>query len=263
MVMGTGMGMSTMEVSAKGCFACSPLPPGPDRDQCPCRAPVGLACIGAILEPPPAEPGARLEHLRRQAQLAAGAREYAEREAVLQDRCDQDHARDLRTTSTSYAHVERRLRGEIERLERELSTARSKPATKAKKSSRQARRGNTRRAPGRAPRPAGRRAAAQQRQAAADGGGGGDGDPPSGDPDPAPSAGPARAISPARPPFKAPGLPGGAARARAIELTIAFWSARLGRRISEEEARQILERMAALDALLGRWRDRPAGGAAP
>ncbi|MCW8139590.1 MAG: hypothetical protein KIT58_11885, partial [Planctomycetota bacterium] len=67
------------------------------------------------------------------------------------------------------------------------------------------------------------------------------------------AAGPARAISPARPPFKAPGLPGGAARARCIELTIAFWSQRLDRTVTEEEARRILERFVALDGLLARW----------
>lgn len=163
-----------------GCFACSALPPC-DREACvACRAPVGLPFAALVLEPAPVEPVARLEHLRRQAAVAAGAAQYAAREAVYQDRWDRGHARDLRVTSDLYGRAERRLRREIERVERQLRPATpkamSKPATMS------SRRAKSRRSPGRAARPA-RRAAARQHQAGDDGGGGGD--PPPGDPEPA------------------------------------------------------------------------------
>lgn len=201
------VGTSTTASKANGCFACAPLPAGADRDACLCRAPVGLPCAALILEPSPVEPEARLAHLRQRAAMAAGARQHAAREAKFQDKWDPGHARDLRTTSSHYAHAEQRIRREIESVKRELGG--SKPTKGKKTPSRSTRRSNTRRTPGRTPRPAGRRAS---RQTAA--GGGGDGDPPSGDPDPAPAPGAAASTAPL-PPFKARALPGGADRVRA------------------------------------------------
>lgn len=161
-----------------GCFACSALPPR-DREACVgCRAPVGLPFAALVLEPAPVEPVARLEHLRRQAAVAAGAARYAAREAVYQDRWDRGHARDLRATSDLYGRAERRLRREIERVERQLRPATPKAASKPTTMS--SRRAKSRRSPGRAARPA-RRVAAQRQQAGDDGGG----DPPPGASEPA------------------------------------------------------------------------------
>ena len=113
-----------------GCFACSALPPR-EREACvACRAPVGLPFAGLVLEPAPVEPVARLEHLRRQAAVAAGAAQYAAREAVYQDRWDRDHARDLRVTSDLYGRAERRLRREIDQVERQLRPATPKSTSK-------------------------------------------------------------------------------------------------------------------------------------
>lgn len=181
MVMTATVDVAEVKAPAKTCFACEPLPPGhPDREGCVCGSPVGFHYAALVLARGPVELPARLEHLRQQIAMTAGARSHIDREAEFQDRWDRDHARDLRATAVRYARAEQRLRREVERLEHELRRSQSASAP--------TRRANTRRAPGRTPRPAGRRAAAQ-RQAAADGGGGGDGDPPSGDPDPAPAAG--------------------------------------------------------------------------
>lgn len=184
-LMTVGMNVE-LKTHTTGCFACSQLLTNdPDREGCLCSAKVGLPNAAQILEPAPIEPKARLEHLRRQAAMSAGAQRHLEGEAQYQDRWDRVHARDLRATAILYARTEQRLRREIEETERKL---RSKASTKGKKkstrSNRTTRRSNTRRTPRRTSRPVSRRPA-QSSQSTVDPGGGGD--PPPADSEP-PSA---------------------------------------------------------------------------
>lgn len=175
-----------------GCFACTSLPTDhPDRTGCLCRSPVGLPFAVLVIAGAPVELALRLVHLLHQLN-PAGGRKFARRKAKYQRRWDRGDARNLQTTEL-YERAELGLRRAIETTARALhpskarkpkSAKKAKKAKSAKSTPMSCRRAKARRAPGRAPRPATRRAASQLR--AADGGGG---DPPSGDPDPAPAAG--------------------------------------------------------------------------
>ena len=253
------MATATLEPAAKPweCWECTVLPQDhPDREGCICKVHRPTHVIGILLEPMPPDVRVRASMLSAKLRIGREQVHAARENAKFEERYDPIEAEKLREDALRWQLRVDRIEGELRRVLAELNAVSkvadagagaAKLAAKKRAGRKSARVPRARAA--RLPKPATKSTKsgpAAKGASSESSDGPGSGDPPPSDPDPE------RPAAVAGQGTVAEGRP-------LLERTRDFWQRRSSRRLSLEDAREIVETSVAYVRLLNTWATKKAG----